>query len=463
MDDKNHDIIIIKRHGGHEEEHHGGAWKIAFADFMTAMMAFFLVLWIINATDKNTKTIIARYFNPLKLEDLTKSNKGIRQALGDEAKEPQNEDGDLTPLQAGPPAKKPSEKKSPAPKDGDKDKMKDGVADGVKDGPKDNANFTKQAPDSAHPKAHIAESTLLEDPYDSLDKIAGKFAPTSGESEGGGVGATPPPGDADAFIDPFQPVERATAGGGGAPAPAKAASAVPPVQPTPGAQLRPQDAPAAPQPPSAEAQPRPAPDSKGPGPGPQPSPAEAKASAAPPPAAAASSAPQPPTAQAAGPAPPEAGAVLEAAKLRTELGKELRAELHAQAAPGIDVQATPEGILISLTDALSFEMFAVGSAEPQAKVVRIMEKIAQSLKSRPGEIVLRGHTDGRQYKGGTYDNWRLSEARAQMAYYMLIRGGLEEKRVERIEGFADRQLKTPDKPEAAENRRIEILLRKEKP
>jgi chemotaxis protein MotB len=459
VDDKNHDIIIIKRHGGHEEEHQGGAWKIAFADFMTAMMAFFLVLWIINATDKNTKTIIARYFNPLKLEDLTKSNKGIRQVMGDEAKEPQKEDGDLTPVEAASPSGKPGEAKQPASEESDKAKTKDGVADGVEDGPKDNASFAPQPRDAVHPKGHVAESTLLEDPYASLDEIAGKFAPTSGEPEG--VGATPTPGDADAFIDPFKPVERSAAGGGGASAPAKAASAAPLAQPTPDAQLRPQDAPAAPQPPTAEAQPRPRPESKGPSL--PPSPAEAQASAAPPPvgpaAAGASPAPQPAAAQAA----PDAGAVLEAARLRAELGKELRGELHAQAAPGIDVEATPEGILISLTDALSFEMFAVGSAEPQAKVVRIMEKIARSLKSRPGEIVLRGHTDGRQYKSGTYDNWRLSEARAQMAYYMLIRGGLEEKRVERIEGFADRRLKTPDKPEAAENRRIEILLREEKP
>ena len=49
-----------------------------------------------------------------------------------------------------------------------------------------------------------------------------------------------------------------------------------------------------------------------------------------------------------------------------------------------------------------------------------------------------------------------------MAYYMLTRGGLDEKRIERIEGYADRHLKTPDKPEGAENRRIEILIRKDK-
>ena len=77
-DDHHHgDIIIIKKKvsGGHG--HHGGAWKIAFADFMTAMMAFFLVLWIINATDKDTKTVIARYFNPVKLENPSKAKKGV--------------------------------------------------------------------------------------------------------------------------------------------------------------------------------------------------------------------------------------------------------------------------------------------------------------------------------------------------------------------------------------------------
>ncbi len=77
MTESHPQIIIVKRHGAHEEEHHGGAWKIAFADFMTAMMAFFLVLWIISATDKNTKTLIARYFNPVKVEEPAKAQKGI--------------------------------------------------------------------------------------------------------------------------------------------------------------------------------------------------------------------------------------------------------------------------------------------------------------------------------------------------------------------------------------------------
>jgi chemotaxis protein MotB len=50
-----------------------------------------------------------------------------------------------------------------------------------------------------------------------------------------------------------------------------------------------------------------------------------------------------------------------------------------------------------------------------------------------------------------------------MAYYMLIRGGLPEKRFERVEGYADHRLKDPSHPLAAENRRIEILVREAKP
>ena len=64
MSEHPNEIIIVRRRGGgHAEASHGGAWKVAFADFMTALMAFFLVLWIISATDKNTKTLIARYFS----------------------------------------------------------------------------------------------------------------------------------------------------------------------------------------------------------------------------------------------------------------------------------------------------------------------------------------------------------------------------------------------------------------
>ncbi len=54
-------IIIIKKKGGHGG-HHGGAWKVAYADFVTAMMAFFMVMWLVNTADQTTKQNIASYF-----------------------------------------------------------------------------------------------------------------------------------------------------------------------------------------------------------------------------------------------------------------------------------------------------------------------------------------------------------------------------------------------------------------
>lgn len=57
------DIIIKKiKKGGHG--HHGGAWKVAYADFVTAMMAFFLLLWLLNATSSAQRQGIAEYFTP---------------------------------------------------------------------------------------------------------------------------------------------------------------------------------------------------------------------------------------------------------------------------------------------------------------------------------------------------------------------------------------------------------------
>jgi len=58
---KTQPIIVIKRKGGHGG-HHGGAWKVAYADFVTAMMSLFIVLWLMNSSDK-IKKAVAGYFN----------------------------------------------------------------------------------------------------------------------------------------------------------------------------------------------------------------------------------------------------------------------------------------------------------------------------------------------------------------------------------------------------------------
>jgi chemotaxis protein MotB len=420
MTEAHPEIIIIKRHSAHEEEHHGGAWKIAFADFMTAMMAFFLVLWIISATDKNTKTLIARYFNPVKVEEPAKAQKGIHGAPEkDAAYAPGDETG-------APSAGKPSSESG------------EGGGDKASTNPSSSSKQNEQAhpptpsplppPDPAKPYPTMSEQELFRDPPASLDKIAGAPPPgprIDASAALKGYGEVGPSAD-EGLRDPFRPLGSD-----------KAVNVVAENSGAPPAAATPSDEPVS------------LSTSIAPGAAPAPEAAEAQGVGSP---TANPPAPDPITAR-----------QTAAFNLLADLNKRLAGELRSMQGPQLDVQATEEGILISLTDRQNFSMFAIGSAEPQRRVLRMMEAIAASLQNLQGAIVVRGHTDGRPYRSATYDNWRLSSARAQMAYYMLIRGGLPEKRFERVEGYADHRLREPSQPLAAENRRIEILVREAKP
>ncbi len=68
--------IIVKRVRavGHGAAHHGGAWKVAYADFATAMMAFFMLLWIVGATTEKQRKGIADYFSPTLVKMSPKSS-----------------------------------------------------------------------------------------------------------------------------------------------------------------------------------------------------------------------------------------------------------------------------------------------------------------------------------------------------------------------------------------------------
>ena len=70
-------IIIKKVKGGGGHGHHGGAWKVAYADFVTAMMAFFLLMWLINTTSPEQKRGIADYFAPASVSETTSGAGGI--------------------------------------------------------------------------------------------------------------------------------------------------------------------------------------------------------------------------------------------------------------------------------------------------------------------------------------------------------------------------------------------------
>ena len=67
--------IYIEGHGGH----HGGAWKVAYADFVTAMMAFFLLMWLLGATNEKQRKALADYFSPtlVQMKENSAGSNGI--------------------------------------------------------------------------------------------------------------------------------------------------------------------------------------------------------------------------------------------------------------------------------------------------------------------------------------------------------------------------------------------------
>src|SRR5690554_4889561 len=69
--------VIIKRIRKAAHPHQGGAWKIAYADFVTAMMAFFLLLWLINMTTPEQKEGLANYFAPPNVSESQSGSGGV--------------------------------------------------------------------------------------------------------------------------------------------------------------------------------------------------------------------------------------------------------------------------------------------------------------------------------------------------------------------------------------------------
>jgi chemotaxis protein MotB len=447
QDGQKHEILIIRR-GRHDEDegHHGGVWKIAFADFMTAMMCFFLVMWLINAANEETRAALASYFNPVKLIDRNASRKGL-----DEMGGPQSIDN--------------------APENIEGSSEAEGKVRPTSEAPRPDAKAAKESSESG-PRS---DQHLFSDPYAVLAEIAaetGTLQNTSSKGDGGAQEAGPASGASggESYRDPFAPdfwsqqvdvpdaaatTEPETLSPGADPteakSPSKAAEASAELETAPepdGEELPAGQSEQALKQPEADGE----------------APAEAAAGIdavvgseeTPEQAARVAEAKRPDDAE-------SAAAMAEAKAAAEKAAEDIRRELteavgESEAADGISVTATDEGVMISISDQSDFGMFEIGSAVPRRELVLAMEKIGRILSERQGSVTINGHTDGRPFRSETYDNWRLSTARAHSAYFMLVRGGLDEKRIMEVAGFADRQLKITENPFADTNRRIEILL-----
>src|SRR3954452_10427773 len=79
-DKDNRATVVIRKEEVIAGGHHGGAWKVAYADFVTAMMAFFLLMWLLNATTQEQKRGLADYFSPN--SHLAKTTSGLGAPFG---------------------------------------------------------------------------------------------------------------------------------------------------------------------------------------------------------------------------------------------------------------------------------------------------------------------------------------------------------------------------------------------
>jgi chemotaxis protein MotB len=120
---------------------------------------------------------------------------------------------------------------------------------------------------------------------------------------------------------------------------------------------------------------------------------------------------------------------------------------------------TTEGVRIDLVDDADFSMFRLGTTILTPDATELLVAIAQAVGGDSGALTIRGHTDALPWRDGVPgNNWSLSAGRAEATRQALLRDGIGEKRFNRIEGVADRELLIPDNPADPRNRRISILL-----
>jgi chemotaxis protein MotB len=286
-------IIIkkVKKGGGHG--HHGGAWKVAYADFVTAMMAFFLLMWLLNTTSPEQKQGIADYFAPASISSTTSGSGGILggTSLGDDGAKA---DGKMSVIQ----------------------------------------QLAPEAPDHVEKDG---QSSTTPANLDSASEQALRDALAKKEQ--------------DAFASAAQSLRQSL-----------------------------QDMP--------------------------------------------------------------------------EL-----AELSKQ----IMIDQTPEGLRIQLVDQEGRSMFKENSREPNDRARILLRAVAKVINQLPNRVTISGHTSANAYGKKQDGDWALSAGRADASRQVLRGAGVDDDRIYQVSGKANSEPLYADDPTLAGNRRISIILLREKP
>jgi chemotaxis protein MotB len=124
----------------------------------------------------------------------------------------------------------------------------------------------------------------------------------------------------------------------------------------------------------------------------------------------------------------------------------------------IQITVAKEGLRIELVENSTGLFFDVGSAQIKPETVKLLKLVAQEVGRLNNNVMIEGYTDARPYVGKDYSNWELSTDRANTARRILEKNGVRQGQVLQVRGFADRNLKHPDQPMEAANRRVSILV-----
>ena len=125
----------------------------------------------------------------------------------------------------------------------------------------------------------------------------------------------------------------------------------------------------------------------------------------------------------------------------------------------ISITITNEGLRIELMEAPSGTFFQLGSAIPTPALKELLKVLSEQLGPLPNKISIEGHTDSKPYsQHGSYDNWDLSTDRANAARRLMQEEGVRKDQISQVRGFADQQLRLPQKPEDSSNRRITLVV-----
>ena len=124
------------------------------------------------------------------------------------------------------------------------------------------------------------------------------------------------------------------------------------------------------------------------------------------------------------------------------------------------VDITPDGLRVQIVDAQNRPMFDSGSAVLKDYTREILRELGRLMNDVPNRISLSGHTDANPYALGErgYSNWELSADRANASRRELIAGGIDEKKLIRVEGLGAAVMLDKTDPYSPINRRISIIV-----